>query len=276
MAKSIELLQEICTAPGSDRPLRFAPDASSVADDGRRFRSLDGVPVLRAEPPPVERMPVDQVTNLLSPDRIEAMRGASGYTLFVGAGNSSFRAPRVVELEYQLFRDTDVVGDAHALPFRTGTFDHYVAMNVFEHLRDPVGAAREAMRVLRPGGEIVIHTAFLQPVHEAPAHYYNATEYGVREWFRDFEGVDVRVSPNFNPIYALSWIAHDLLRIARERMGPEATKRFAGLTLEELAGFWSAPNDFDAETLEHFWSIPQAAQAGLAAGFEMTARKPGG
>jgi len=146
---------------------------------------------------------------------------------------------------------------------------------VFEHLRDPLSAAREAMRVLRPGGEIVIHTAFLQPVHEAPAHFYNATEYGVREWFRDFDQVQVCVSPNFNPIYALSWIAHDLLQMAEGLMGPEPSKRFAELTLEELAGFWRAPNDFDAETLQHFWSIPQAAQAGLAAGFEMTARKPG-
>ena len=167
------------------------------------------------------------------------------------------------------------MGDAHARPFHDDSFEHVVAMNVFEHLQDPALAAREAMRVLKPRGQIVIHTAFLQPLHEAPVHFYNATEHGVREWFREFDEVDVHVSPNFNPLYAISWFAHELLQIADGQMSPETSKRFGGLTLEALAGFWRSPGDFDAETLDHFWSIPPDAQASIAAGFEMTARKPG-
>jgi ubiquinone/menaquinone biosynthesis C-methylase UbiE len=44
--------------------------------------------------------------------------------------------------------------DALALPFEDGTFDHVWMMWFLEHLADPVGALREARRVLAPGGMI--------------------------------------------------------------------------------------------------------------------------
>ena len=48
-------------------------------------------------------------------------------------------------------RATDVVVDAHRLPFADGTFDLVVAMNAFEHYRDPT-LARQIRRVLAPAG----------------------------------------------------------------------------------------------------------------------------
>jgi len=49
-----------------------------------------------------------------------------------------------------------VVGDAACLPFRSGTFDLVVAINLFHHLRDKKEAAlREAYRVLKKGGVLL-------------------------------------------------------------------------------------------------------------------------
>ena len=45
-------------------------------------------------------------------------------------------------------------GDATRLPFPDASFDRIIAAEVFEHIVDDVGAIRELVRVLRPGGTI--------------------------------------------------------------------------------------------------------------------------
>jgi SAM-dependent methyltransferase len=47
-------------------------------------------------------------------------------------------------------------GDALALPFADATFDRVISSEVFEHIADDRGAAREVMRVLKPGGTAAI------------------------------------------------------------------------------------------------------------------------
>ena len=49
-----------------------------------------------------------------------------------------------------------VKGSARRLPFRAEAFDAVIAVEVFEHLLDLSEAIREARRVLRPGGSILI------------------------------------------------------------------------------------------------------------------------
>lgn len=46
--------------------------------------------------------------------------------------------------------------DAMRLPFRTGSFDAVVALDILEHLPDDGMAASEIMRVLKPGGAAII------------------------------------------------------------------------------------------------------------------------
>ena len=49
-----------------------------------------------------------------------------------------------------------VSGDASALPFRDASFDSAYIGQVLEHLERPDGVIREAARVLRPGGKLII------------------------------------------------------------------------------------------------------------------------
>lgn len=44
------------------------------------------------------------------------------------------------------------VGSAYELPFETGSFDAVFSHALFEHLAEPGRAAREVLRVLKPGG----------------------------------------------------------------------------------------------------------------------------
>ncbi|MFA1545786.1 class I SAM-dependent methyltransferase [Actinomadura chokoriensis] len=52
--------------------------------------------------------------------------------------------------------DPRVRADALRLPFRDGTFDAAVALNMLLHLDDPARALREARRVLAPGGLLLV------------------------------------------------------------------------------------------------------------------------
>jgi SAM-dependent methyltransferase len=51
---------------------------------------------------------------------------------------------------------TFVNGDLQRLPFGAETFDAVAGCNSFQFTRDPVIAVREAARVLRPGGRLII------------------------------------------------------------------------------------------------------------------------
>jgi SAM-dependent methyltransferase len=50
-----------------------------------------------------------------------------------------------------------VCGDAGRLPLRSGAFDAAASHSVFEHLPDPPAAFREARRILRPEGFLLVN-----------------------------------------------------------------------------------------------------------------------
>ena len=236
------------------------------------YRIQNDVPLFIQEK--VVTVPSDHVSNQIGADFEALLRKGDGDILHIGAGATPQKYPTCIEFEHKIFKHTDVVGDAHQLPFRDGSFDRVFAFNVFEHLREPTRAAAEVARVLKPGGTVAIHTAFLQAVHEEPAHFYNTTEYGLRRWFADFEIEKLSVTPNFSPGIMLAYLMSSIVNVLQESGVPwreQATVQ--GTTLGEWADFWAGkagpPEGFD--TLQN---LPQAAQKRIAAGFELIGRKP--
>lgn len=236
------------------------------------FRVINGVPLLRETE--AEKGLVGSDTNPLGAEFEAMLRNGNGLTLHIGAGSTNTRYPSCIEFEHKIFRHTDVVGDAHHLPFRDAVFDRVFAFNVFEHLREPKPAAAEILRVLKPGGQVAIHTAFLQALHEPPFHYYNATEFGVREWFTGFEIERCDVSGNFGPGVMLGFLLGNVIEAARA--SGATWKEISALEntgLGEWADFWAkksgAPPGFDL-----LQNLPQEFQKRVAAGFELIGTKP--
>jgi SAM-dependent methyltransferase len=145
--------------------------------------------------------PDSHFSNPLSQSALSVIAEAGdGLVLNLSAGGTAKRFNNVLEAEAAVFRHTDILVDAHCLPFADSAFEAAVVMNAFEHYREPQQVARELFRVLRPGGKVLVHTAFLQPLHEKPRHFYNCTRYGLEEWFKDFETERLLVSDNFSRV----------------------------------------------------------------------------
>src|SRR5262249_5142189 len=74
---------------------------------------------------------------------------------------------------------TDVICDAHDLPFPDASFDVVVAIAALQDLRDPFRAIAEAARVLRPGGRYLGTVTYLEPF--TGANHFNMSHLGLRE-----------------------------------------------------------------------------------------------
>jgi hypothetical protein len=130
-------------------------------------------------------------------------------------------------------------------------------------------AAGELFRVLKPGGSVRVQSAFLQPLHEEPAHFYNATEYGLRRWFSDFDITDCFVPTNMNPGRALSWIAVHMLWHIEQQEGHEVRDMLGETRLSQWARFWEAPNTRYGFLPVVFERLPESVRRHFSAGFEL-------
>lgn len=114
----------------------------------------------------------------------------TGRLLDVGAANQPYRGwyetlvDDVVTLDATSAPGLSALGLADRLPFAVGTFDTVLSTQVWEHVEDPPAAAREAWRVLRPGGRLVVTVPFLYPTHEAPHDFGRFTRYGLESVLR--------------------------------------------------------------------------------------------
>lgn len=120
------------------------------------------------------------------------LRGVTGTVLDLGAGLRPFASlipGRVIALDHRPRPELDLIGDAHALPFGDNTLDAIVCTEVFEHLIDPPLAACELIRVLKPGGRLVLTTRFCFPLHDRPGDHWRFTPYTLARLFAPLDPV---------------------------------------------------------------------------------------
>ena len=75
--------------------------------------------------------------------------------------------PRVSKL-YRSDVKPEVLADAKELPFRNNSFDIALLIQVLEHVDAPDKVIKEAARVLKPNGILIISLPFFYPLHDMP------------------------------------------------------------------------------------------------------------
>jgi SAM-dependent methyltransferase len=105
---------------------------------------------------------------------------------------------------------TDLIADAHDIPFEDETFDCVVVQAVLEHVLDPVRCVEEIHRVLKPDGLVYAETSFMQQVHMRRHDFTRFTHLGHRRLFRWFE--EIESGPCCGPGMALAWSQTYFLR----------------------------------------------------------------
>ncbi len=113
----------------------------------------------------------------------------SGVMLDIGAGDKPYGGiySKAISqhigidlLDSPLVKDSvDAYGDVHNLPFKDGSFDTVLCTEVLQYTCSPDKAMREAFRVLRNRGQMVVSTTQMWHVTNAPIDRYRFTEYGL-------------------------------------------------------------------------------------------------
>jgi SAM-dependent methyltransferase len=102
------------------------------------------------------------------------------------------------------------LASAESLPFEDGAFDVVLSHEVWEHVRDDRAAAREAVRVLRPGGRLVIFVPN-------------------RLWFFETHGVYWRGVYHFGNVPLVNWLPD----VLRDKLAPHV-RAYTGRQLRAL------------------------------------------
>lgn len=77
----------------------------------------------------------------------------------------------------------DIVSDITNIPVPDNSFRNIMCIEVLEHLPDPVAALKELVRILEPGGKIILTAPFTSLTHFAPYHFATGfNKYFYKHW----------------------------------------------------------------------------------------------
>jgi uncharacterized protein YbaR (Trm112 family) len=274
--RKLDRLVDVLSSPCCRAPLdRLAGTHLGCRGCGVRYPIVAHVPIMvqgqpeypieeeRLNSPPSNNPYPEMVTNVL----LETLQ-KRGLVLDLGAGRRLFGAEGLIQLEICRYPFTDVVNQGERLPFRDEAFDLVLCLAVTEHVLRPWVLAGEIERVLRRGGSLVVDSAFLQPIHGYPSHFFNMTPRGLSSLFRQLDVTSLKPGAWQHPWFSLRWILSHLL----EDLPVPQRGRLGNLTVTDFVRHLESACTGRPSPLDEV-VLPQHRIEELAAGFTLIGRK---
>tara|TARA_B100001250_G_scaffold380638_1_gene372244 strand:- start:3994 stop:4665 length:672 start_codon:yes stop_codon:yes gene_type:complete len=138
---------------------------------------------------------------------VEIFDDLKGKGLDIGhLGDYSFKNNNVIRLNIHAGKNIDVVSDGNHYPFEDETFDKIMLRCLLEHVDDPKVILKEAARILKRKGKIVIEVPFINPIHAAPDDYFRFTPNGLKKIIQDQELIIESLFYVEDYNWAIKWI----------------------------------------------------------------------
>ncbi|MBP3191682.1 class I SAM-dependent methyltransferase [Natronogracilivirga saccharolytica] len=124
----------------------------------------------------------------------------------------------------------DVVADLNEpVPVGDQVADTVISISVLEHLHSPLVMLKEAHRILRPGGTLLLQVPFMWHIHEEPHDYFRYTRYGLEHLLGQagFRDIEIHATSGFWSTWFIK-LNYQLIRLIR---GPRLIRRLSGAVL---------------------------------------------
>ena len=166
-----------------------------------------------------------------------------------------------INTDVSLTAHSQVICDAHDLPFRDETFDGVIIQAVLEHVVDPYRCVEEIHRVLTEEGIVYAETPFMQQVHGGAYDFTRFTWLGHRRLFRRFEEIQSGACCGPGMALADSW-SYFLRSFTQNKTILMLLRAFSAYT----SFFWKyfdhylkrKPNTIDASSGNYFMGVKKA------------------
>ncbi len=111
---------------------------------------------------------------------------AKGRLLDIGCGNKVYEKLLTGKISgytgcdfvQNKFNTVDLICDVTNIPLPSAEYDTCLSTQVIEHVPDPDGLLKEAFRLLKPGGYLILSGPLYWPVHGEPYDYFRFTRFG--------------------------------------------------------------------------------------------------
>jgi SAM-dependent methyltransferase len=192
-----KLLSSILVCPNCKQPFSVKKENSwRCTNDGYEVRIYEGKPVFtpmpetahvyeKVERGPNQGTPWRQANWKFLQEQVES-QDKEALILDVGAGHGDFSqiftGRKYVSVDVVPYPEVDLACDfGECIPFKEGTFDMLVLMNVLEHVYHFHELLDALYYLLKPGGALVIAVPFMIKVHQAPFDFQRFTHYSLEK-----------------------------------------------------------------------------------------------